>query len=124
MADNPFLRPDGTMDIFAIVTRSKRSEVPIEGEVVPPSAREQGLNFMLNAMKEVHRNPRRPVIEGEVITQADNDKRRADDATMIVDIGLAVLATGDYVAIPPVWQGGDVEKEVRDITPLQIEKKD
>lgn len=40
---------------------------PIEGEVVPPSPREQALSFMLNAMKESHRNPHRPVLEGEVI---------------------------------------------------------
>jgi len=154
MADNPFLLPDGTVDILAVTNHSKKSDTsiegeiigkddyfsfsdkmktpygdeekePLEGEIVPPSAKEQGLRFMLDAMKKVHRNnPRRPVLEGEVITPADDEKERSDNAAVIVEVGLAVLATGDYVALPPIWHGANVEKEVKDITALQIEKKD
>lgn len=100
----------------------------IEGEVIPKSLVPVHGDGTLDLYAIVQKAKRHPgsaePIEGEVVTRADDDKRRADNAAMIVDIGLAVLATGDYIALPPVWGGVNAEKEVRSITPLQIEKKD
>lgn len=117
---------DGTPDLYAIIQNARRhpgSAEPIEGEVVPPSAREQGLNFMLTAMKKAHRNPRKPVLEGEIITPADDAKQRTDRATDALDV-LSAIYTSGFVELPPIWLGGPSEKEVKEINPLLIEKKE
>jgi len=123
MADNPFLLPDGTVDILAVTNRSKRHNTPIEGELI---SKDPCTGLLEDFGKVVERDltQRLTPIEGEVITPADEAKERSDNAAMIVEVGLAVLATGNYVALPPIWDGSDVEKEVKDITALQIEKKD
>lgn len=117
---------DGTLDLHAIIKnadRRKRGNV-IEGELAEPTPKEQGLAFMLAAMKRAHRTPRRPILEGEVVTPADEEKLLSDVQAVIFDTGIALMPSGGYVALPPVWSGGIIEKEVKDITPLQIEKKD
>jgi hypothetical protein len=92
MADNPFLLPDGSMDILAVTNHSRRSDTPIEGEVITP---------------------------------ADEKKKRVALAASAIEVMLSIPLMEDF--IPRRLSVGILhipEKEVKEINPLLIEKKD